>query len=275
MNYRHAFHAGNHADVLKHATLARVLAHMLEKPKPFLFLDTHAGIARYDLAAEEAQKTGEAENGIGRLWALDPPPPSLRAYLALVRRINQGALRWYPGSPGIARLLLRPEDRIELCELHPQDVQALKRATAGDKRVNVRREDGYHALKALLPPPERRGVVLIDPPFEDKDEAAQLVRGMSHALRRFATGTYLIWYPIKDRPPVEALHAALKETGVRRQLVAELWINPPLSPMLLNGSGLVIVNPPFKLETWLAEALPAMVAALGACDHRLEWLVPE
>ncbi len=161
MNYRHAFHAGAPADVLKHATLARVLQHMLEKPKPFLFLDTHAGIARYDLDADESQKTGEAEGGIRKLWELDVQPPSLRFYLSLVKRMNRETLRWYPGSPGIARLLMRPEDRIELCELHPQDVQALKRATAGDKRVNVRREDGYHALKALMPPPERRGVVLI------------------------------------------------------------------------------------------------------------------
>ena len=275
MNYRHAFHAGNHADVLKHATLARVLAYMLEKRKPFLFLDTHAGIARYDLQADEAQKTGEAEGGIGRLWDLDPEPAPLRAYLSLVRRINHGSLRWYPGSPGIARLLMRPEDRIELCELHPQDVQALKRATAGDKRVNVRREDGYHALKALLPPPERRGVVLIDPPFEAKDEAEQLLKGMQNALRRFATGTYLIWYPIKDRAPVDALHKGLTETGARRQLIAELWINEPLSPMLLNGSGLVIINPPFKLENWLEEALSAMARTFNANAHKVAWLVPE
>ena len=275
MNYRHAFHAGNHADVLKHATLARVLHHMLEKPKPFLFLDTHAGVARYDLTAEPSTKTGEAEDGIGKLWALDPVPPALKPYLQLVRRLNRETLRWYPGSPGIARLLLRPEDRIELCELHPQDVQALKRATAGDKRVNVRREDGYHALKALLPPPERRGVVLIDPPFESRDEAAQLIKGVGQALRRFATGTYLIWYPIKDRPPVDVLHEGLKATGARRQLVCELWINPPSSPMLLNGSGLIIINPPFKLETWLEEALRVLVRTFAATDYKISWLVPE
>ena len=275
MNYRHAFHAGNHADVLKHATLARVLAHMLEKPKPFLFLDTHAGTARYDLDADEAQKTGEAENGIRKIWDLSPEPAALKPYLSLVRRINHGSLRWYPGSPGIARLLMRPEDRIELCELHPKDAQALRRATAGDQRVHVRREDGYHALKALLPPPERRGVVLIDPPFEAKDEAEQLLKGMQNALRRFATGTYLIWYPIKDRAPVDALHKGLTETGARRQLIAELWINPPLSPMILNGSGLVIINPPFKLENWLGEALSAMAQAFAANDHKVAWLVPE
>ena len=275
MNYRHAFHAGNHADVLKHATLARVLHHMLEKPKPFLFLDTHAGIARYDLTAAESTRTGEAEDGIAKVWAADPPPPALKGYLALIRRINREGLRWYPGSPSIARLLLRPEDRIELCELHPEDAQALKRATAGDKRVHVRREDGYHALKALLPPPERRGVVLIDPPFEARDEAERLVKGVGHALRRFATGTYLIWYPIKDLPPVEALHRALAETGARRQLVAELWINQPNSPMLLNGSGLVVINPPFKLENWLEEALSALVRLFGAEGHKVRWLVPE
>ncbi|MBM3536174.1 MAG: 23S rRNA (adenine(2030)-N(6))-methyltransferase RlmJ [Alphaproteobacteria bacterium] len=275
MNYRHAFHAGNHADVLKHATLARVLAHMLEKPKPFLFLDTHAGIARYDLESSEAKKTGEADDGIRKLWALDPAPPALRSYLSLVKRINRESLRWYPGSPGIARLLMRPDDRIELCELHPEDNQALKRATAGDKRVTVRREDGYHALKSLLPPPERRGVVLIDPPFEAKDEAAQLLKGVRHALRRFSTGTYLIWYPIKDRPPVEALHAALTETGQRRQLIAELWISEPLSPMILNGSGLVIINPPFTLETWLKEALSALAVIFNAHDCKVAWLVSE
>ncbi|MSP50125.1 MAG: 23S rRNA (adenine(2030)-N(6))-methyltransferase RlmJ [Alphaproteobacteria bacterium] len=275
MNYRHAFHAGNHADVLKHATLARVLAYMLEKPKPFLFLDTHAGIARYDLDAEASTKTGEAEDGIKKLWDLDPAPPSLRPYLALVKRINREGLRWYPGSPAIARLLMRPEDRIELFELHPEDAQALKRATAGDKRVTVSRADGYHALKAVLPPPERRGVILIDPPFEAKDEAEQVLKGISQALRRFATGTYLLWYPIKDRPPVDRLHEGLKATGARRQLVAELWINKPLSPMLLNGSGLVVINPPFKLENWLKEALAAMADTFNAHDTKVAWLVPE
>jgi 23S rRNA (adenine2030-N6)-methyltransferase len=274
VNYRHAFHAGNHADVLKHATLARVLAHMLEKPKPFLFLDTHAGIARYDLDSDQAKRTGEAESGIKALWAADPPAP-LKPYLSLVRRINREGLRWYPGSPGIARLLLRPEDRIELCELQHDDLMALKRATAGDKRVNVRREDGYHALKTALPPRERRGVILIDPPYEAKDEAERLVRGFAQAWKRFATGTYLIWYPIKDRPPVEALHQALAETGARRQLVSELWLNEPDSPMFLNGSGLVIVNPPFMLETWLGEALRALVRIFGAHDYKLHWLVPE
>jgi 23S rRNA (adenine2030-N6)-methyltransferase len=275
MNYRHAFHAGAPADVLKHATLARVLSHMLEKPKPFLFLDTHAGIARYDLEAEESKKTGEADDGIRKLWELASVPPPLKPYLQLVKRINREGLRWYPGSPAIARLLMRPEDRIELCELHPQDVQALKRATAGDQRVTVRREDGYHALKALLPPVERRAVVLIDPPFEAKDEAEQLLKGMRHALRRFSTGTYLLWYPIKDRPPVAALHEALKATGARRQLVAELWISEPLSPMILNGSGLVVINPPFKLETWLGEALSALARTFNAHDHKVAWLVPE
>jgi 23S rRNA (adenine2030-N6)-methyltransferase len=275
MNYRHAFHAGAPADVLKHATLARVLSYMLEKPKPFLFLDTHAGIARYDLEAEEAKKTGEADEGIRKLWDLDPVPPPLKPYLQLVKRINREGLRWYPGSPGIARLMMRPEDRIELFELHPHDMMALKRATAGDQRVTVKREDGYHALKALLPPAERRGVVLIDPPFESKDEAEQLVKGVENALRRFATGTYLIWYPIKDRPPVDALHQALKATGARNQLVCELWMSEPLSPMILNGSGLVVINPPFKLENWLKEALPAMVRIFNAHSHKVAWLVPE
>jgi 23S rRNA (adenine2030-N6)-methyltransferase len=275
VNYRHAFHAGNHADVLKHAVLARVLQHMLEKPKPFLFLDTHAGIARYDLEAEAAKKTGEAEEGIRKLWDLDPWPPALRPYLSLVRRINREWLRWYPGSPGIARLLMRPEDRIELCELHPEDAQALKRATSGDRRVTVRREDGYHALKSLLPPKERRGVVLVDPPYEARDEAEKVAKGLRRAHRRFATGTYLLWYPIKDRPPVEALHESLKATGARRQLVAELWIYEPLSPMILAGSGLVIVNPPFKLENWLGEALPAMARTFNAQDYKVAWLVPE
>ena len=275
MNYRHAFHAGNHADVLKHATLARVLAHMLEKPKPILFLDTHAGIARYDLESDQARRTGEAEGGIKALWAADPVPAPMRAYLSLVRRINRETLRWYPGSPGIARLLLRPEDRIELCELQHDDFMALKRATAGDKRVTVRREDGYHALKALLPPKERRGVILIDPPYEAKDEAEKLVRGFAQAWKRFATGTFLLWYPIKDRPPVEALHAGLAETGARRLLVSELWLAEPNSPMFLNGSGLVIANPPFKLETWLEEALRALVRTFDARDYKLHWLVPE
>ena len=202
-------------------------------------------------------------------------------YLGAVRALNGGAnfsaaaLRWYPGSPRLVRSLMRRQDKLTLLELHPEDAASLSELFARDRQVTVRQADGYIGLKALLPPPERRGVVLIDPPFEDKDEAAQLVRGMSHALRRFATGTYLIWYPIKDRPPVDALHEGLKATGVRRQLIAELWINQPLSPMLLNGSGLVIINPPFKLENWLGEALSAMARAFDANDHKVAWLVPE
>jgi 23S rRNA (adenine2030-N6)-methyltransferase len=284
MNYRHAFHAGNFADVLKHATLALILERLAAKPAPFLYLDTHAGRARYDLDGDEATRTGEARDGIGRLLAEAHPAPALKPYLDIVRALNapgDPALR-YPGSPWIARKMTRPQDRLLLCELHPEDAIELRRANAGDRRVEVRRADGWVALKSDLPPPERRGLVLIDPPFEAKDEYARLARGLRHAHRRFATGVLVAWYPIKTRAPVEAFQAEMVAAGLRRLLVAELLVRAPAPPETesprLAGCGLLIVNPPWTLTGSLAGLMPTLARLLGqgpGAAWRLETLVGE
>jgi 23S rRNA (adenine2030-N6)-methyltransferase len=278
MNYRHAFHAGGFTDVVKHAALALVLEHLKTKEQPFCFLDTHAGTGRYDLWSEPAQRTGEYRAGIVK--AMRDPLPELAPYLDVVRAMNGGGphARWYPGSPGLAQALLRPQDRLVLCELHPDDARTLADAFADDARVKVQQADGYMALKALLPPPERRGCVLIDPPFEVTDEFERIARGLGHALRRWATGIYLVWYPIKHRGPVKAFHDALAAAGIRRILAAELLLRADTDPDQLNGSGLVIVNPPWRLAEALERVLPALLADFGAATQgrvRVETLVPE
>jgi 23S rRNA (adenine2030-N6)-methyltransferase len=278
MNYRHVFHAGNFVDVMKHAALTLVLEHLKAKDQPFCFLDTHAGIGRYDLWSEPAQRTGEFRDGI--LKASRDTLPELQPYLDVVRAMNGGGphVRWYPGSPGLAQALLRPEDRIVLCELHPDDARTLADAFADDARVTVQQADGYIALKALLPPKERRGCVLIDPPFEVTDEFERIVRGLGHALRRWATGIYVVWYPIKHRGPVKAFHDALVSGGMRRVLAAELLLRPDTDPDQLNGSGLIVVNPPWRLAEALASLLAALLADFGASAQgrvRVETLVPE
>lgn len=278
MNYRHVFHAGNFVDVVKHAILALVLEHLKAKAPPFCFLDTHAGIGRYDLWSEPAQRTGEYREGI--LKAIRNPLPELVPYLDVVRAMNGGGphVRWYPGSPGLAQALLRPQDRMVLCELHPEDARTLAQSFAEDARVQVQEADGYIALKALLPPKERRGCVLIDPPFEVTDEFERIVRGLGHAHRRWATGIYLVWYPIKHRGPVKAFHDALAASGIRRVLAAELLLRADTDPERLNGSGMIVVNPPWTLADSLARLLPALLADFGASGNgrvRVETLVPE
>lgn len=278
MNYRHAFHAGGFTDVVKHATMALILEHLKAKDAPFCVVDTHAGIGRYDLWAEPAQRTGEYRAGI--LKVMRDPPAGLEPYLRVVRAMNDGSrhVRWYPGSPGLAQALARPQDRIALLELHPEDARTLAASFADDSRVRVQQADGYVGLKALLPPEERRGLVLIDPPFEVTDEFARIVRGLGHAHRRWATGTYMIWYPIKHRGPVKAFHDALAASGIRKILVAELLLRPDTDPDRLNGTGLIVVNPPWHLDAALARLLPALLARFDAAADgrtRVETLVPE
>ncbi len=265
MNYRHAFHAGGFADVMKHAALALVIEHLKAKGAPFCVIDSHAGIGRYDLWSEPAQRTGEYRDGILKVMK-GPPPSGIEPFLAVVRAMNGGSrhVRWYPGSPGLAQALLRAQDRMVLVELHPDDARTLAEAFAGDPRIRVHQGDGYAALKALLPPQERRGVVLIDPPFEVADEFARLARGLRHAHRRWPSGSYMIWYPIKHRGPVKAFHDDLADGGIRRILVAELLLRPDTDPDRLNGSGLVVVNPPWRLDETLARLLPELLERFGA-----------
>jgi 23S rRNA (adenine2030-N6)-methyltransferase len=284
MNYRHIYHAGNFADVVKHAVLCLILAHLKTKPTPVFALDSHAGVGRYDLRADEAQRTDESSQGIRRLLAQRTLPPDLTDYIAAVaalngaRRLTADNLRLYPGSPWILRRLLRPGDRLAAVELHPVDAKALAREFAADRQVTIHRMDGYQALKALLPPSERRGLVLIDPPFEEADEFSRLANGLRQAHRRWATGIYALWYPIKARRPVDVFLDDLANSGIRRIALLELMIRAAEDPERLNGCGLVIVNPPWRLLDQLPSVLRFLAPVLaqeGEGRWRVEWLVPE
>lgn len=267
MNYRHLFHAGSFADVVKHAALVLVLDRLLAKDKPFLVIDTHAGAGLYDLWAPEAGRGGEWRTGIQRLMAASDPPAEVSAYLAAVRACNpDGALRWYPGSPLLAALKLRQQDRVIAIERHPEEAAALGTALAGKSagRIEIREGDGYAALKALMPPTPRRGLVVIDPPFEAPDEGERLVRALKAAWRRWPTGHYLIWYPTKDRDLVAALHQAAAQLTEAQPLVAELHLPSLGGEGRLSGCGLLLLNPPWQIEEALSRLLPALAALLGS-----------
>jgi 23S rRNA (adenine2030-N6)-methyltransferase len=270
MNYRHAFHAGNQADVMKHAVLAYLLDRLACKPAPFFVLDTHAGIGRYDLDDQPAQRTGEAIRGIRRLLsAATSLPAAATPYLTQLSAANpgfplDGNIRTYPGSPALARGLMRPGDRLVLAELHNEDVETLRGNFRHDDQVAIHHMDGWLALKAHLPPKERRGLVIIDPPFEAPDEYDRMVAALALAHRRWATGIYLMWYPIKDRSGIWRFHQMLEDTGIPKMLAAELrWADDDRSDRL-NGSGLVMVNPPWQTDHAMEELLPALHQGLGA-----------
>jgi 23S rRNA (adenine2030-N6)-methyltransferase len=271
MNYRHAYHAGNFADVLKHAALALVIAYLKRKPAPFRIIDTHAGSGRYALDSEEAAKTAEWQGGIGRLLGSDAAPlpeavaTLLAPYIDAVRAENGGnALAVYPGSPLIARRLMRAGDTLVANELHPEEHARLKAAVGRDRRIKVLALDGWLALKAQLPPKERRGVILIDPPFEEDGELMRVAEGLAEGLRRFATGVYLAWYPIKDPKPIARFHRALGAIGAATRLLrVEVMLRRPVDLGRLNGCGLVAANPPHTLRDELARILPELTRRLS------------
>lgn len=264
MNYRHAYHAGNFADCMKHALLVWLLRAMARKEKPFCVLDTHAGAGMYDLASDPARRTGEAGHGI--LRRLADPAPALADYLGLVAELGL-----YPGSPVLARALLRRDDRLVCCELHPEEHASLRRRFARDPQVSVHARDGYEALAGLLPPAERRGLVFIDPPYENPEEFDRVTNGLATAHRRFPAGVLAAWYPIKHRAPVRAFHAALRETSIRDIVAAEFLLREPLDATRLNGCGLVVINPPYRFE---AECEP-LLAALGGYKASMERIANE
>ncbi len=307
MNYRHAFHAGNAADCVKHALLVWLMAAMRRKPAAFAVIDTHAGSGRTDLAGEAARRTGEWRSGIARLWP--DPPDALREYVSLAlphglpdeARDGKGLLgepgageagteaggagdaggaggagtqpgaagdagpgpHPYLGSPALVRALLRPQDRLLCCELHPGEHAALRRLFEADRQVAVHRRCGHDALRAFLPPPERRALVLLDPPFEQPGEFARLAATLAGAHARFPGGVLAAWYPIKHRAPVRAFHAAIREAALRDVVAAELWLREPTDPARLNGSGLLVVNPPWRFEAEAAGLLAALLGRLG------------
>jgi 23S rRNA (adenine2030-N6)-methyltransferase len=268
MNYRHAYHAGNFADVVKHAVLARILTYMKLKPQPFRVIDTHAGIGRYDLTGVESGKTSEWRDGIGCVIDCEMPTEVeklLQPYLEAVGSVNlPGALTFYPGSPVIARHLMRPGDQLVANELHAEDFEALRtelRRTPDTKVLNL---DAWVAVKALLPPPERRGVILIDPPFEDAKEFACLVDGLRNALQRFATGVYVIWYPVKDQALAERFVRDVSGLGAIKMLDVRLKLCEPFAGLGLTEASLLILNPPFNLRDELEVLMPFFVEQLGS-----------
>lgn len=309
MNYRHAFHAGNHADVLKHVVLTSLLEVLRRKDSPFFVLDTHAGRGRYDLSGEQAGRTGEAEGGVRKLFAQARdqrpsasqlavatqedgrpgplprgpgclPEPILR-YLDAARACNpQGGLSIYPGSPLLVAQALRPQDRLAACELQPEEAAALKDALAGDARVGVHARDGYEAIRALLPHREGgqkfgRGLVLIDPPYEAQEaEYGRILAALAEGLQRWPEGMFAVWYPIKQRRNLLGFFRKATQLPAKSMLLVELLVRPDDSPLRMNGSGMLLLNPPWQFDRELGASLPALVAALGekGARSRLEWL---
>ncbi|MDE2029753.1 MAG: 23S rRNA (adenine(2030)-N(6))-methyltransferase RlmJ [Alphaproteobacteria bacterium] len=268
MNYRHIFHAGNRCDVAKHAVLTLVLRHLRSKDKAFAVIDTHAGLGFYDLDDPRALKTGEAAEGIKALLAA-PRLPALADYYAVLHKMNprwsgEGAenFRIYPGSPLFAFHMLRAQDRIVACELHPEDAETLRLQSPADPRLQIHKRDGYDALRAFLPPPEKRGLVLIDPPFEREDEFPTLAQHIAAAHKRWPTGIYMVWYPVKNRPAIWQFHEALAATGIGKILCAEFIYEQETRADRLNGSGLILINPPWKLDEELAALFPALHTAM-------------
>ncbi len=282
MNYRHAFHAGSFADVVKHAVLCRILNYLRTKEAPFRVIDTHAGAGLYDLTGDEASRGGEWYDGIARLMAAELPEKAaalLAPYLDVIGALNErDRLKIYPGSPAIVRAWLRPQDRLIACELEPKAAVALSHNMRGDTRIKTLEIDGWMALGAYVPPPERRGLVLIDPPFEEDSDFAQLASGLSAAHRKWATGIYALWYPIKGRDEPDALAKSLTRLGIPKILRAELTVAAPSDVPGLNGSGLIVVNPPWTLEAELSTLLPVLAGVLGRDGkgaYRLDWLAGE
>jgi 23S rRNA (adenine2030-N6)-methyltransferase len=331
MNYRHAFHAGNFADVIKHAVLTRILVHLLGKPAAFRVIDTHAGAGLYDLAGEEASRSGEWRGGIGRL-ATAPITPAVRAllepYLDVVSSLNAASrgsastaplisqhasrhdhsnqddldqnerslhsglhendhtsaspgpeyvLTTYPGSPALARAFLRPQDRLVACELEPKAYALLAHNLGRDRRIKTVAIDGWMALNAYVPPSERRGIVIVDPPFEETQDFTRLAHGLETAYRKWASGIYLLWYPIKGRQEPDALARRLKRSSIASILRAEFAVAATPAQGPLGGCGLIVVNPPWTLENELAAMLPELVHVLGSrnSNYRLDWIAGE
>lgn len=284
MNYQHAFHAGNFADVHKHAVLARVLMHLRQKPAAFRVIDSHAGAGRYDLLAAEPTRSGEWRDGIARLWTEIARQPQacqdlLAPYLEAVVACNPDhSLRAYPGSPLIAQHLLRSQDRLIACELEPKSFNMLAAVLRGDRRIKALAIDGWTAVGAYVPPKERRGLVVVDPPFEDRADFTRLAETLATAHRKWSTGTFLLWYPIKTREAPDGLSRRLGRLGIAKILRSELVVGPPREDAGLSGSGLIVVNPPFTLEGDLRVLLPALGRILGRQAHpaesRIDWLSP-
>ncbi len=282
MNYRHAFHAGNFADVVKHVALSLCFDRLNTKDTPYRFVDTHAGIGLYDFESNEAGRSPEWKGGVGRIWEAEPGAPdavraALAPWLSVIQRLNSTGLQHYPGSPVLAAEMMRKDDALRLCELHPESAELLRQAMGRDKRVKIEERDGFEALAAYLPPPERRGLVLIDPPFEAGTSERKLdfdwmLKAAVKAVKRWPLGTYVFWRPIKDVQAVEAFDGELasmliEEGGIPpdKLLVVDLWVRE-IGPGSLSGAGVVIVNPPFGVADHLRAAMPWLCELMAKGD---------
>ncbi|AWW58844.1 putative DNA (exogenous) processing protein [Pasteurella multocida subsp. multocida str. Anand1_buffalo] len=280
LSYRHSFHAGNHADVLKHLVLMLIIENLQQKEKGFYYLDTHAGVGRYRLFSEEAEKTAEFEQGIARLWQRDDLPEEVARYIKLIKQVNYGgkALRYYAGSPLIAAKMLRPQDRALLTELHPSDYPLLRNNFKEFDNVTTKRYNGFQQLKATLPPKERRGLVLIDPPYELKEDYDLVVNAIEEGYKRFATGIYAIWYPVVLRQQTKRILKGLEKTGIRKILQIELAVRPDSDQRGMTASGMIVINPPWTLTQQMQNILPYLTNVLvpeGTGSWTVKWVTPE
>ena len=280
LSYRHSFHAGNHADVLKHIVQMLIIENLQLKEKGFYYLDTHSGVGRYRLFSEEAEKTAEYQEGIARLWDKEDLPEEVQRYVSLVKKLNYGGkeLRYYAGSPFIAAQLLRPQDRALLTELHPADYPLLRNTFKEFANVSTKRDNGFQQLKATLPPKERRGLVLIDPPYELKEDYDLVVKAIEEGYKRFATGIYAIWYPVVLRQQTKRIIKGLENTGIRKILQIELAVRPDSEQRGMTASGMIVINPPWTLEEQMKKILPYLTRTLvpeGTGSWSVKWITPE
>lgn len=278
LSYRHSFHAGNHADVLKHLVLTLILQSLKQKDKGFFYLDTHSGVGRYSLLSAESEKTGEYLEGIARLWERDDLPEEVACYVNEIKKINKGKLKFYAGSPLLAVQQLREQDRALLTELHPNDFPLLRQEFAKKANVVTKRENGFQQLKAALPPKEKRGLVLIDPPYELKEDYELVVKAIIEGYKRFATGVYAIWYPVVLRQHSKRIVRGLIETGIRKILQIELAVRPDSDQRGMTASGMIVINPPWQLEAQMKSVLPYLTLVLvpeGTGSWSVEWITPE
>jgi 23S rRNA (adenine2030-N6)-methyltransferase len=280
MNYRHLFHAGSFSDVVKHFSLTLLLTALNDKNTPFRVIDTHGGTGLYDLSHPWAQKTKEHESGIQRIMTQASIHPLFAPYLEVIRRLNsnQSSVTVYPGSPWLIKQFLKPHDSLQVSELHPEDYASLQQVFQGDKQTQVFHQNGFVSLRAFLPPVERRGLILIDPPYEDKNEFEKVVQGVRDGYRRFATGVYAVWFPIKELKSVQRFYKNLKSLKIPKMLLIEFIRNKKYPANRLNGCGLILINPPWKVEAQLQEGLPLLLEYLGYASQgkiALQWLVDE
>jgi 23S rRNA (adenine2030-N6)-methyltransferase len=277
LSYRHSYHAGNHADVVKHLVQVAILNYLLKKDKPFCYHDSHAGAGLYSLLSEQAQKTGEYHSGIGKLWQHDAQSPALAAYIALIKQLNDdNELAFYPGSPKIAALMLREGDSIQATELHPTDYPILASQFVRRRYSRIENIDAWAGFKAMLPPLHKRGLVLIDPPYELKTEYQDVINGLQLAYSRFPQATYAIWYPVIERAAVEAFISAIVATGIKDQLRIELCPLADSDGFGMTGSGMLVINPPYTLANDIKHALTELCPLLShQAEFQVNQLVPE